>query len=118
MTVIEVLSPANKTPGARGRELSIEKQRELLHGTTHLMEIDLLHSREHTVFVSRSALESYRGWDYVVCLQKGAGVRAVRGLAGRVAGAFARVVVPLLEGDPDVTLDLQAVWVLVYRQGR
>lgn len=58
VTVIEVLSPDNKTSGARGRELYLEKQRELLPSTTHLMETDLLHHGEHTVFVSRSALES------------------------------------------------------------
>ncbi|MCS7311261.1 MAG: DUF4058 family protein, partial [Armatimonadetes bacterium] len=55
VTVIELLSPANKTPGAHGRELYLEKQRELIHSTTHLMEIDLLHYGEHTVFVPRSA---------------------------------------------------------------
>lgn len=103
VTVIEVLSPANKTPGTRGRELYLERQRELLHSTTHLMEIDLLHSGEHTVFVPRSALESYRGWDYVVCLHKGGWSESsawvwLVGLRERLP----RVIVPLLEGDPDV----------------
>lgn len=119
VTVIELLSPANKTPGAHGRELYLEKQRELLHSTTHLMEIDLLHYGEHTVFAPRSALEGYKKWDYVVCLHKGGwgdGSAWVWLIA--LQERLPRVIVPLLEGDPDVVVDLQAVFNQVYQQGR
>lgn len=43
VTVIEVLSPANKTPGP-GREEYLTKRAAILHSTTHLVEIDLLRS--------------------------------------------------------------------------
>ena len=42
VTVIEVLSLANKTPGEKGRDLYLEKQREVLGSPVHLVEIDLL----------------------------------------------------------------------------
>lgn len=119
VTVIELLSPANKTPGAQGRELYLEKQRELLHSTTHLMEIDLLHYGEHTVFAPRPALEGYKKWDYVVCLHKGGwGDGSAWVWLVELRERLPRVIVPLLEGDPDVVVDLQAVFNQVYQQGR
>lgn len=119
VTVIELLSPANKTPGARGRELYLEKQRELLHSTTHLMEIDLLHSGEHTVLAPRSTLDSYKKWDYVVCLHKGGWSEGSAWVwLVSLQERLPRVIVPLLEGDPDVVVDLQAVLNQVYQQGR
>ncbi|GBC96533.1 hypothetical protein HRbin16_02339 [bacterium HR16] len=119
VTVIELLSPANKTPGAHGRELYLEKQRELIHSTTHLMEIDLLHYGEHTVFAPRPALEGHKKWDYVVCLHKGGWSEGSAWVwLVSLQERLPRVIVPLLEGDPDVVVDLQAVLNQVYQQGR
>jgi hypothetical protein len=41
VTAIELLSPANKKPGEKGRDLYLRKQAELLDSKTHLVEIDL-----------------------------------------------------------------------------
>lgn len=41
VTVLEILSPANKVPG-KGRELYERKRRQVLDGLTNLVEIDLL----------------------------------------------------------------------------
>src|SRR5262249_43029515 len=43
ITVIEFLSPANKA-GGEGQKLYLQKQRELLHSQTNLVEIDLVRS--------------------------------------------------------------------------
>jgi hypothetical protein len=51
VTVIEVLSPANKAPG-EGHRLYRSKQQELLDTPIHLVEIDLLSSGLHTVALS------------------------------------------------------------------
>src|SRR5262249_29865603 len=51
VTTIEVLSPANKTPGAHGRKLYLRKQREILESQVHLVEIDLLRAGPHTTAV-------------------------------------------------------------------
>ncbi len=48
VTVIEVLSPANKTPG-EGHRPYRRKQRESLDSPAHLVEIDLLSEGLHTV---------------------------------------------------------------------
>ena len=50
VTVIEILSPANKTPNSEGRRQYLRKQRDLLNSAVHLLEIDLLHEGAHTVF--------------------------------------------------------------------
>ena len=42
VSVIELLSPANKRAGSRGREQYLEQRREVLHSPVHLVEIDLL----------------------------------------------------------------------------
>ena len=48
ITAIEVLSPTNETREHDGRALYLQKQEELLHSQTHLIEIDLLRRGEHT----------------------------------------------------------------------
>jgi len=42
VTVIEVLSPANKIRGSRGRQSFLEKRSEVLNSNVHWVEIDLL----------------------------------------------------------------------------
>jgi hypothetical protein len=51
VTSIEVLSLANKTPGAQGRDLYQRKQKEILNSQVHLVEIDLLRGGQHTTAV-------------------------------------------------------------------
>ena len=55
VTVIEVLSPANKTPGEGYRQYR-RKQEQLLASSLHLVEIDLLAAGLPTLFVSQSEL--------------------------------------------------------------
>lgn len=42
ITIIEILSPANKVRGAKGRESYEEKRNAVLNSPTHFVEIDLL----------------------------------------------------------------------------
>ncbi len=56
VTVIELLSPANKGQSREGRDLYLSKQRELLGSNVHLEEIDLLRSGEHTAAAPRQHL--------------------------------------------------------------
>ena len=50
---IEVVSPANKTPGNPGREKYLAKQQEILASQVHLIEIDLLRGGTHATAVPR-----------------------------------------------------------------
>jgi hypothetical protein len=119
VAVIELLSPTNKTPNAVGRAQYLEKQQQLLQSTAHLMEIDLLHYGEHTVFLPREAILADGDWDYLVVLHK-AGWGGARGDVWRVRleQRLPRVAVPLLPGDGEVVLDLQEALERVYGEGR
>ena len=69
VTTLEVLSPANKTAGSQGRELYLRKQREVLDSQTHLVEIDLLRTGEHTTAVPRDLAQKKAGpFEYHVCV--------------------------------------------------
>lgn len=118
VTVMEVLSPSNKTAGSQGRELYLAKQREVLESETHLIEIDLLRSGEPTVAVPPEALlQKGLRWDYLVCLHRGGKGRRYEVWPFTVRQRLPRINVPLAEGDPDVVLDLQAVFDRCYDEG-
>lgn len=120
VAVIEILSPSNKTPNAEGRRQYLQKQRELLHSTAHLMEIDLLHYGEHTIFLPREALQRERAhWDYLVALHR-AGTSVHTGDVWFVdlTERLPRVSLPLLPDDPEVIIDLQETVDSVYVEGR
>ncbi len=120
VTVIELLSPTNKTPNSVGRALYLEKQQDVLCSTTHLVEIDLLHYGEHTLFVSRKLLEpKNKRLDYAVVVHK-AEWRKEYAWAWQInlRERLPRVLIPLAEGDPEVEVDLQAVLNRVYEEGR
>ena len=117
ITVIEVLSPSNKTIGSDGRHLYLTKQRELLRSPTHLIEIDLLRQGEHSVAPPQESLLEKGRWDYLVSLHRG-------GERGRyliwpisLQDRLPRILVPLSDGDPDIVLDLQAVFDRSYDEG-
>ena len=117
VTVIEVLSYSNKTPGHEGRKLYLTKQREILESQTHLLEIDLLRTGEHTVAVSREQLLKKCRWDYLVCLHRGGHGNRFEVWPITIRQRLPRILVPLADGDPDVVLDLQAVFDRCYDEG-
>ncbi|MEN3001191.1 MAG: DUF4058 family protein [Armatimonadota bacterium] len=120
VTIIELLSPTNKTPNSVGRKLYLEKQEEVIYSTTHLIEIDLLHYGAHTLFVPRALLEPEdKRLDYAVVLHK-AGWCKKHAWAWPInlRERLPNITVPLAEGDPDVIVDLQAVLNRVYEEGR
>jgi hypothetical protein len=107
VTAIEVLSPTNKR--GEGRTEYLAKRRRLLLSTAHLMEIDLV--REGHRVPMRQPLPSV---PYFVFLSRA----ERRPLTDIWPIPFDQplpvVPVPLLEGDPDVALDLQQALTNVY----
>lgn len=110
VTAIEVLSPANKVDGSRGREAMMEKRRRLLEGGASWLEIDLLRAGER---LPRSA-----GWSaYCAYLRK-------HGRRGGLLWPFALrdpipvIGVPLRPPHEDVPLDLGWVLSEVYDRAR
>lgn len=113
VTAIELLSSANKRPGADGAEAYDRKRRELFRTEAHLLEIDLLRGgvrpeagialpdAPYFAFLSRA---QYRPEIFIWPM----GLRE----------ALPVVPVPLLYPDPDVPLDLTAAIRRIYAAAR
>ncbi len=118
VTSIEVLSLTNKTPGQQGRDLYLRKQRELLSGRVHLVEIDLLRAGRHTTAVPLGAMLAKTGpLDYHVCIHHFDNAEDYFIYAIRLPDRLPEIAVPLLPGDPPVNVDLQAVFDRCYDTG-
>ncbi len=117
VTVIELLSPSNKTPGP-GRDLYLQKQREVLASDVHLVEIDLLRTGRHTVAVPEAVVQSGPPYDYLVCVNRARVPRWSYDLyRRRLRDRLPRIGVPLAGNDPDAPVDLQAVLGQTYDDG-
>lgn len=118
VTTIEVLSPTNKTPGEHGRDLYLRKQREILQGKVHLVEIDLLRAGHHTTAVPREWLDAETGpFDYHVSIHHFDNLEDFFVYPVQLPQPLPIISVPLLPGDPAVSLDLQAVFDRTYEAG-
>jgi hypothetical protein len=117
VAVLEVLSPANKYAGP-GRDSYLAKQREVLASQAHLIEIDLLRRGPHTMAVPEWIARQHATYDYLICVNRAAGLRDRFRLYPRpLRQRLPRIRVPLADGDPDVVLDVQAVVAQTYEAG-
>ena len=118
VTVIELLSPSNKSAESTGRASYRAKQAEVLGSPAHLIEVDLLRDGEHTVAVSRHQLARRGRYDYLTCLNRADGPRWRSEVWARtIRDRLPRFAVPLLDGDPDLALDLQPLLDRCYDAG-
>jgi hypothetical protein len=118
VTSIEVLSFSNKTPGERGRELYLQKQRELLESKVHLVEIDLLRGGLHTTAVPKNrAVEKTGAFDYHVCIHRFDRIEDFLVYPIKMNERLPEIAIPLLPADPPVPIDLQAVFDRCYDTG-
>jgi hypothetical protein len=117
VTVLEVVSPTNKYAGP-GRRSYRAKQREVLRGSPHLVEIDLLRAGPHVLAVPESAARSRADYDYLVCVNRAREPRDEYELYPcRLRDRLPPIGIPLAGSDPDVALDLQAVAAQGYEDG-
>jgi hypothetical protein len=117
VTVIEVLSPANKNRD--GFEDYRAKQRDYLSAGINLVEIDLLRAGRHALAFPRSMLS---GWaadcPYLICITR-ATRRATRFVYPcRLREPLPVIPIPLRPGDEDVTLEPQPLIDRCYENGR
>jgi hypothetical protein len=113
VTAIELLSPANKRPGAEGAEAYERKRRDLFRSDAHLLEIDLLRGGKrpdagrvlpdepYFAFLSRA---QYRPRIFIWPMT--------------LRARLPVVAVPLLPPDPDLPLDLTAALKRIYATAR
>jgi hypothetical protein len=113
VTVIELLSPWNKSPG-QGQGEYREKQRALLLSNTNLVEIDLLRGGAHTVAMPHGRRPAS---DYRICIHRIARPDGFEVIRFGVRDPLPRVGIPLRVEDPDVVLDLKAVFNRVFDTG-
>ena len=116
VTVIEFLSPANKMPG-EGRDLYLRKQKDVLSSETHLVEIDLLRQGGHTVAIPSYSLFDHQPWHYLISISRATDRERFEVYPLTLRQRLPRIVIPLLEPDPDTVLDLQAVFERCYENG-
>jgi hypothetical protein len=118
VTTIEVLSLSNKTPGARGRDLYLRKQREILASQVHLVEIDLLRDGQHTTAVPLQRAQPKTGpFDFHVCIHRFDNLEDYFVYPIRLEDRLPEIAIPLLPGDDDVPLDVQSVFNRCYDAG-
>lgn len=109
VTVIELVSPTNKTAGP-GRDSYRAKQLEVLKSDVHLVEIDLLRDGSHVLAVPEELARARCGdnYDYLTCVTRAIGLREQHELyASRLPQRLPRIRIPLAGNDPDVRLDIQ-----------
>lgn len=112
VTVIEILSPANKRSGSESFEAYQRKRRDLLRSSVHLLEIDLL--RRGVRWPLETALPPA---PYFIFLSRAARRPTIEIWPAGFSEPLPAVPVPLRDPDPDATIDLGAALARVYELG-
>jgi hypothetical protein len=110
VTVIEVLSPANKRPGSDGRREYLKKRHEILRSDSHLVEIDLLLGGERLPTI-RPLL---RTTDYCAFVCRAGQRPEAEVFEWSIRSRLPRLPIPLVVDDPDAIVDLQPAMNAVY----
>jgi hypothetical protein len=113
VTVIELLSPSNKTGGGADRAAYLLKRRQLLHEGVNLVEIDLLLEGERLPM-----LEPLPRGDYFAFVSRAIERRRCDVYAWSIRQPLPSLPIPLLSEDPPVRLDLARVFATNYDRGR
>ena len=110
VTVVEILSPANKVKGSAGKRSYDEKKKEIILSQTSLVEIDLL--REGTpIYAGPEAKDA----DYLVQVGRWTSERRRRTLFPiKLTERLPTIPIPVRPGDEDAALDLQLTLNTVY----
>jgi Protein of unknown function (DUF4058) len=118
IATIEVVSPSNKAPGDDGYDTYRTKQREILAGQAHLIEIDLLRAGAHITAVPKDIAKEKAGpFDYHVSVHRFERPKEYLVYPIRLQHRLPVITVPLLPSDPPVQLALQAAFNRAYDAG-
>jgi hypothetical protein len=117
VTVIEVLSLSNKTPGD-GQTLYQQKQREVLHSDANLVEIDLLRGGQRILAVPPDRWPAEHQSPYAICVRRCNERAAAKVYPITLFERLPRFALPLRVTDADLALDMQPLVDQCYRNGR
>ncbi|MEZ4713998.1 MAG: DUF4058 family protein [Caldilineaceae bacterium] len=115
VTLIEVLSPANKT--GDGREKYINKQNELLDSYVNLVEIDLLSWGLPTTLARNLTIRNPSNWRYMISVSRAHARSRLEMYPIPLNQRLPRCRIPLRMADDDVVLDLPSVFNRCYDVG-
>jgi len=116
VTVIEILSPANKV--GQGHERYRQKQKEVMASQAHLVEIDLLSQGQHTLAVPKEGLDPLPPWRYLISVSRLADrPHQFEVYALTLKHPLPTFRIPLKAPDPDIVLNLQAIFDQSYDNG-
>jgi hypothetical protein len=116
VTVIEFLSPSNKSPGPN-RELYLRKQRDICSSDASLVEIDLNRFGTHTLAFPLDHLKPQGRTPYMACVRRATRRGKAEVYPMPLWESLPTVKVPLRPDDTDVPLNLQALVDQCYRNG-
>jgi hypothetical protein len=116
VTVIEFLSPSNKSPGPN-RDQYYRKQRAVCASDTNLVEIDLNRFGTHALAFPLAFLDPVHHTPYMAAIRRATrrGIAEVYSMPLRLP--LPALKIPLRPGDTDVRLDLQALIEQCYHNG-
>ncbi len=117
VTVIEILSPANKV-GDPGRHLYVQKQRQYLDAGVNLVEIDLLRQGEFVLAAPQQRIPSAYRTPYQICIRRAVDRGRVEIYRAPLREPLPNIPIPLRPTDRDVVLQLQPLIDACYRDGR
>jgi len=112
VTVIEVMSPANKLSGA-GREDYEQKRQEVFYTRTNLVEIDLLRAGEPLPVIGEPVRSDYR-----ILISRGAWRPHAQLYPFGLRQPIPEFPLPLLPGEAEPPVDLGAVLHALYDRAR
>jgi hypothetical protein len=116
VTVLEFLSPTNKTPGPN-RDLYLRKQAEICSSDTNFVEIDLNRFGVHTLAFPLEHLKPPVRTPYMTCVRRATRPDKAEVYPMPLWERLPVVKIPLRPEDADVPLDLQALVEQCYRNG-
>ncbi|MEQ1831186.1 MAG: DUF4058 family protein [Pirellula sp.] len=117
VTVIELLSPANKTMPA-GRAAYRKKQSEYIQGMVNLVEIDLLRCGEFVMAMPESEWPIAHQAPYKICIRRVTRPWVAAGIGVQLQDELPNIAIPLRSQDRDVVLELQPIIDACFRDGR
>lgn len=113
VTVIELLSPANKRPGIDHAEAYERKRQEIMQSSAHLVEIDLLRGGRRP-----SVLTPLPDTPYFIFLSRAERRPKIDIWPVSLQQPIPSVPIPLRRPDPDVPLDLTQALDRIYQSAR
>lgn len=116
VTVIEFLSPSNKSPGPNGEQY-LRKQQEICDSDANLVEIDLNRFGSHTLAFPLEQLEPQARTPYMACIRRATRRGFAEIYSMPLWERLPIIRIPLRPEDADVPLDLQALVEQCYRNG-